>query len=184
MTITVMAAETLGIHDCHDTLHEALWDREGDRRTADCVLGTEEVWNYDAVTAGWYAYVRDQLAPHGIRFDVDEDEVVLSATVTTDRARELCAEVLGRLATWLDAVVSEVREESRILRCGMHAPTPIREDAGSAWPRTEGSHAGAPGRPGPRGHRAGPATGAAYGAGQRRPGPCELRDRDRPGGYH
>jgi hypothetical protein len=106
---TSMAAYELGIRDRSDTIHEALWDREGDRRTPSCVLAAEEVWDYDAVTEGWREHLRDRLAVHGIRYDLDEDEAALPATIGLDEARRICSEEQDDLMVWIDTVVSQTR---------------------------------------------------------------------------
>ncbi|MEU5430799.1 hypothetical protein AB0H73_35075 [Streptomyces olivoreticuli] len=104
-------AEDLGLWDYSDTIYEALWDHEGDRGTADCALGAKEVWDYNGVTDGWRAYLRDRLAGHGIRYHLEEDRVTLPATVEAGGARRLCRTLMDDTFTgWIKGVVDETRK--------------------------------------------------------------------------
>ncbi|MFI0742318.1 hypothetical protein ACH4PU_30230 [Streptomyces sp. NPDC021100] len=107
--IITMSADDLGIHGNSDRIYEALIDREGDRRTGSCVLGVDEIWDYGGVTDGWLLHIRDHLAPHGIRYDLDTDTAVLPAALTAHQARQACADVVAGFESWIDQVVDEVR---------------------------------------------------------------------------
>ncbi|MFI0742458.1 hypothetical protein ACH4PU_30930 [Streptomyces sp. NPDC021100] len=104
-------AEHLGLWNFHDTLHEALWDREGARGTAECALGAEEVWDYDGVARGWCEFLREQLAVHGLHYDLEEDLVTLPASVEAGSARRICRTLMDEhFVHWIAGVVAETRE--------------------------------------------------------------------------
>ncbi|MFB8406519.1 hypothetical protein [Streptomyces sp. NPDC055912] len=105
---TTLWAEDLGIHR-HSDVYDVLTDREGDRGSPASILGVGEVWNYAGVTEGWLRHVRDQLASHGIRYDVDDDAVAVPASVSAREAALLCATVADGFPAWIDQLISEVR---------------------------------------------------------------------------
>ncbi|MDF4254669.1 hypothetical protein [Streptomyces sp. WMMB303] len=107
-TASVVWDEELGLCDRSD-LSDVLIEREGDRGTPDCVLGTEEVWDFDAVDVGWREVLRERLAPHGIRYDVTAHEVGLPSGMSHEAARRLVGEAQTGFAAWIDQVVGDVR---------------------------------------------------------------------------
>ncbi|MGW2686237.1 hypothetical protein ACWC6I_24175 [Streptomyces sp. NPDC001414] len=106
---TTETADGLGVHAHSDQCYEALMDREGDRRTGTCVLAADEAWDFDEVTEGWLAHVRDGLAAHGMRYDLEQDQVEVPSSLPLGEARRLCGEIVGGFHAWLDSVVEEVR---------------------------------------------------------------------------
>ncbi|WP_217231389.1 hypothetical protein [Streptomyces anulatus] len=127
---TAVTADDLGLHAWSDRCYEALVGREGDRRDGSCVLGMDEVWDFDRVLEGWLEHVRERLAPHGLRYDLGKDLVSLPTSLGFGEARHLCSEVAAGFSAWIDGVVDEVR-------AGLPDPQKwdarSRDDPGARW---------------------------------------------------
>ncbi|MFJ3182597.1 hypothetical protein ACIPJN_29985 [Streptomyces sp. NPDC086796] len=106
---TAVSADDLGVHAWSDRCYEALMEREGDRREGTCVLATDESWDFDRVLEGWLTHLRDQLAQHGILYDLENDQIELPPSLALDEARRLCGDSVSGFLAWIEGVVDEVR---------------------------------------------------------------------------